>query len=275
VAPEVQKIGIAGGGAMGEALARGMLAAGIVTPADLMISEVREERCAYLERQFGVRTVKENKPLVNFADTLILAVKPYVISAVLAEIRPHLRPSQTVISIAAGVSLAFIEERLGEGIPVVRVMPNTPALVGAGASAYSLGRFAGLRDGGRARAILEAVGRVVQVEEKLLDAVTGLSGSGPAYMYVILEALADGGVRMGLPRDVSMVLAAQTMYGAAKMILETGEHPGRLKDMVTTPGGTTAAGLFVLEEAAVRAGLQRAVERATEKAREINRRGES
>jgi pyrroline-5-carboxylate reductase len=153
-------------------------------------------------------------------------------------------------------------------------MPNTPALVGAGASAYSLGRFAGPRDEYRVRAIFEAVGRVVQVEEPLLDAVTGLSGSGPAYVYLVLEALADGGVCMGLPRDVSLVLAAQTVYGAAKMLLDTGEHPGRLKDMVTTPGGTTAAGLLVLEKAAVRAALQEAVARATEKAREIKQRGE-
>lgn len=271
---ESRKIGIAGGGAMGEALARGVLAAGLVTPADLMISELQDERRAYLEREIGIRIVKENETLVKFAETLILAVKPHVVVAVLNGIRPYVNASQTVISIAAGVDLAFIENGLGEGIPVVRVMPNTPALVGAGASAYSLGRYAGPRDGMRARAILEAVGRVVEVEEQLLDAVTGLSGSGPAYMYLIIEALADGGVRMGLPRDVSVILAAQTMYGAAKMILETGEHPGRLKEMVTTPGGTTAAGLFVLEEAAVRAGLQRAVEHATARAREINKRGE-
>lgn len=268
------KIGIAGGGAMGEALARGVLAAGLLSATDLMISEVWPARRTYLERELGVRTVESNELLVDFADVLVLAVKPQVVGTVLAGIGSLVRPSQTIISIAAGVALDYIEQRLGEGIPVVRVMPNTPALVGAAASAYSLGRFAGPRDGDRARVILEAVGRAVAVEERLMDVVTGLSGSGPAYMYLILEALVDGGVRMGLARDVSKVLAAQTMYGAAKMILETGEHPGRLRDMVTTPGGTTAAGLFALEEAAVRAGLQRAVEQATEKAREIGKRGE-
>lgn len=270
---EIHNIGIAGGGAMGEALTRGVLAAGLVSSAQLMVCEVSDERRAYLETELGIQTVRENVALVGFADTLILAVKPHVVGAVLAEIRPHVSPSHTLVSIAAGVDLAFIENGLGEGIPVVRVMPNTPALVGAAASAYCLGRFAGPRDGSRARAILEAVGRTVRVEEDLLDAVTGLSGSGPAYMYLVVEALADGGVRMGLPRDVSVLLAAQTMYGAAKMILETGEHPGRLKDMVTTPGGTTAAGLFALENAAVRAGLQQAVERATERAREMKKRG--
>lgn len=269
------RVGIAGGGAMGEALVRGLLAAGTLSPAELMVSEVHAARRDYLERETGIQTVAENERLVEFGDVLILAVKPHVVRTVAAEIKPHLRPSQTVISIAAGVSLTYIEESLGDGFPVVRVMPNTPALVGAAASAYCLGRYAGPRDTTRARTVLEAVGRAVQVEERLLDAVTGLSGSGPAYMFLILEALADGGVRMGLPRDVSVMLAAQTMYGAAKMVLETGEHTGRLKDMVTTPGGTTAAGLFALEEGAVRAALQRAVEQATERAREINKRGGS
>ncbi|MEW6459111.1 MAG: pyrroline-5-carboxylate reductase [Bacillota bacterium] len=269
------KVGIAGGGAMGEALVRGLLAAGRLSPAELMVSEVHGPRREYLERETGIRTVAENGRLVEFGDVLILAVKPHVVGDVAAEIRPGLRPSQTVISIAAGVSLEYIEKSLGEGFPVIRVMPNTPALVGAAASAYCLGRYAGPRDGARARTVLEAVGRTVQVEERLLDVVTGLSGSGPAYMFLVLEALADGAVRMGLPRDVSVMLAAQTMYGAAKMVLETGEHTGRLKDMVTTPGGTTAAGLFALEEGAVRAALQRAVEEATARAREINERGGS
>jgi len=269
------KVGIAGGGAMGEALVRGLLAAGTHSPAELMVSEVYGPRREYLERETGIGTVAENQRLVEFGEVLVLAVKPHVVGDVAAEVRSGLRPSQTVISIAAGVSLEYIEESLGGGFPVIRVMPNTPALVGAAASAYCLGRCAGSRDEARARTVLEAVGLAVQVEERLLDAVTGLSGSGPAYMFLVLEALADGAVRMGLPRDVSAMLAAQTMYGAAKMALETGEHTGRLKDMVVTPGGTTAAGLFALEAGGVRAALQRAVQEATERAREINKRGGS
>jgi pyrroline-5-carboxylate reductase len=209
------------------------------------------------------------------ADVVILAVKPDVVVPVLQGIGSLLRPEQTVISIAAGVPLVRLERNIPRPVPVVRVMPNTPCLVGAGASAYALGSNAGPRDAARAEAVFSSVGRVVAVKEALLDTVTGLSGSGPAYIYLVIEALADGGVRMGLPRDVALVLAAQTVLGAARMVLETGEHPAQLKDRVTTPAGTTAAGLFVLEERSVRAALAEAVRAAAARSRELSTGGNS
>jgi pyrroline-5-carboxylate reductase len=181
---------------------------------------------------------------------------------VLADTGSHFRPGQLVISIAAGITTSYIEKFIADQVPVIRAMPNTPALVGAGATAVCRGRWASEQHRELALAIFGAAGRAVPVPEKLMDAVTGLSGSGPAYMYIIAEALADAGVRMGLPRDVALTLASQTMLGAARMILETGRHPAVLKDMVTTPGGTTIEGLFALEEGGIRAALYRAVENA-------------
>jgi len=264
-------IGIIGAGAMGEALATGIVRAGLVRPADLYISDVRQERLDGLRTRLGVTPLADNKQLVSVSRVVILAVKPPVVAPVLDEIAPALTSAHTLISIAAGITLAFIEERLPPGVPVVRVMPNTPCLVGAGASAFALGRYAQTEDARRAREILEAVGMAVEVPEEHLDIVTGLSGSGPAYAYLVIEALSDGAVRLGLPRQLAIRLAAQTLYGAAKMILSSEEHPARLKDAVTTPGGTTAAGLFALEEAGVRAAFARAVEQATRRAMELSK----
>jgi len=268
-----KRLGIIGGGAMGEALVRGVIKAGVVEPPAVMVSDVRTERLEMLAGETGVKVASSNVALARECDIVILAVKPFVVSEVLAEIAPVMNLRQTLISIAGGISLDFIEQKMGNRIPVVRVMPNTPCLVNEGASAFALGAKAGAEQAGQARMIFGAVGRVVEVPEKLMDAVTGLSGSGPAYGYLIIEALSDAGVRQGLPRDLATELAAQTLLGAARMVLETGEHPGRLKDMVTTPGGTTIEGLFALEEGAVRASISKAVEKAAARSREMSRRG--
>lgn len=267
------KIGIVGGGAMGRALATGVVKAGLISPALVTVADVSKRCRKQLFAELGVNVTAENRVAAGAAEMVILAVKPFILSAVLEDLRSVLRPSQTLVSIAAGVPIAEIEAGTGGPIPVIRVMPNTPALVGAAAGAFARGRFAGDGDAARVQTVLDVLGSFFEVEECLLDVVTGLSGSGPAYAFVLIEALADGAVRMGLPRDIAVILAAQTLLGAAKMLLETGEHPGRLKDMVTTPGGTTAAGLFALEEGAVRAALQEAVRAATEKAIEIRNRG--
>lgn len=235
----------------------------------LWVSDIDASRRQLLEQRYGVRTFTNNRELAAAADILVLAVKPQVVETVMQEIGSVLHPRQTLISIAAGVTLATIERYLTTTVGVVRVMPNTPALVGAGAAAFCLGTHAGEVDRARTQAIFQAVGRVVEVREDQLNAVTGLSGSGPAYVFLFIEALADAGVLAGLNRDTALVLAAQTVMGAARMVLETGEHPAALKDKVTTPGGTTIAGLKKLEEAALRAAVMRAVEAATFRAQQL------
>jgi len=265
------KVGLIGGGAMGEALATGLVKSGAIPQTDLVVSDVSAERLRWLEETLGIRTFQENRPLANKADIVVLAVKPDVVAPVMEEIGPILHPGQTVVSIAAGVPISIIEKHIPRPVPVVRVMPNTPCLIGEGASAYALGSHAGSRDAARVEAVFTSVGRTVAVEESLLDAVTGLSGSGPAYVYMMVEALADGAVKMGLPRETALLLSAQTVLGAAKMVLATGKHPAELKDRVTTPGGTTAAGLFVLEQRGVRAALIEAVSAATERSQELSK----
>jgi pyrroline-5-carboxylate reductase len=207
--------------------------------------------------------------LMASVSVLVLAVKPQSFDAVLSEVSQHLRKETLVISVAAGVPISAIEARLAEGTRVIRSMPNTPATVQAGATAISVGSHATPDDVQVARAIFESVGRVVELEESLLDAVTGLSGSGPAYVMLMIEALADGGVKVGLHRDTALMLAAQTVYGSAKLLLDTGEHPGRLKDMVTSPGGTAISGLHTLESGGLRKTLIDAVETATKRSEEL------
>ena len=265
-----KKIGVIGGGAMGEALAGGLIRTGLVEPALVYISDVSAERREQLQEKIGVNTSADNCAVVKQADIIIIAVKPHVAPPVWQEIAAVAGPRQVFISIAAGVTISRIESYLSGPIPVVRVMPNTPALVGEGASAVSPGSYAGKESIEAAMAIFNALGRAVQVPESLLDCVTGLSGSGPAYMYLILESLMDGAVRLGLPHNTARELAAQTMLGAAKMILETTDHPAKLKNMVTTPGGTTAAGLFALEEGALRPVLMKAVAEAARRSREMS-----
>ncbi|MEW6171913.1 MAG: pyrroline-5-carboxylate reductase [Bacillota bacterium] len=264
------KVGIVGGGAMGGALTTGLVKSGRVVPNAITVSDIDTRCLQRLEDGLGVRTVQDNKHLVAEADIIVLAIKPNLVVPVLKDAGPFLRPEKTVISIAAGIPISVIEQNIPRLIPVVRVMPNTPCLVGEGASVYALGTNAGQRDAARAEAVFSSVGRVVAAKEALLDAVTGLSGSGPAFVYTVIEALADGGVRMGLPREMALILAAQTVLGGAKMVLESGEHPATLRDRVTTPGGTTAAGLFELEDRGLRAALIRAVGAAAARSRELS-----
>jgi pyrroline-5-carboxylate reductase len=258
-----KKLGFVGGGNMAAALIKGLLHSKLVPPEGIIVSDVKSDRLDMLREKHGVRTTMDNHELVRDVDVVVLSVKPQVIDKVLGVIGKDIRANQLVISVAAGVPVSAMESRLPDGAHVVRTMPNTPATVDAGATAIAPGTHATEEDLEIARALFAAVGRVVTLEESLLDAVTGLSGSGPAYVMIMIEALADGGVKVGLHRDTALLLAAQTVYGSAKLLLETGEHPGRLKDMVTSPGGTAIAGLHTLESGGLRRTLIDAVEAAT------------
>ena len=261
--------GFIGAGRMATALIQGMLRAGTTTNAAISASDPLESSRARLHTDTGVFVTDSNLEIARRSDVLVLAVKPQGMAGVLEELRAEITPDHLVISIAAGVTMATLTGGIGEDRRLVRVMPNTPALIGEGASAYCLGPHVRPSDEEIVRSCLEAVGRAYRVPENLLDAVTGLSGSGPAYVYVMIEALSDGGVRVGLPREIATALAAQTVLGAAKMVLETGEHPGVLKDQVTSPGGTTIAGLHALERGGIRATLIDAVEAATQRSAEL------
>ena len=266
-------IGFIGAGNMAEALIRGLVKGGHVPANRITASAPRNERLAELAEAYGIAVTRDNREVARAASIVVLSVKPQILDKVLREIGDQLRPGTLVISIAAGVDTETIEEALADGVRVVRAMPNTPALVGAGATAISAGKHASDEDLAMARAVFDAVGITVQLDESHLDAVTGLSGSGPAYIFLILEALADAGVKVGLSRRNAQRLAAQTVMGSAKMLLETDEHVGRLKDMVTSPGGTAIAGLHTLEEGGLRTTLINAVETATKRARELGRGG--
>jgi pyrroline-5-carboxylate reductase len=267
--PERFRWGFLGAGKMATALIRGMLRAGTAAAENICASDPLESARAALAAETGVTVFDSNVRVAHKSDVLILAVKPKDMPHVLAHVRHAITPDHLVISIAAGVSLATLAESLGPDRRLVRVMPNTPALVGAGAAAYCLGPKAREGDEAIVQACFNAVGRSFRVPESLLDAVTGLSGSGPAFVYTVIEALSDGGVRVGLPREIATSLAAQTVLGAAKMVLETGLHTGVLKDQVTSPGGTTIAGLHALERGAFRAALIDAVEAATRRSAEL------
>ena len=263
------KIGFLGAGKMATALAKGFIRAELVVPKEIIASDPHEAARKTFATEIGAKTVTANVDVAKFAQVLILATKPDQVPAALAEIRKTFTSNHLLISIAAGVTLAKLEAALPSGAHAIRVMPNTPALVGAGASAFALGKSATAADGELARKLLCAVGVAFPVKESLLDAVTGLSGSGPAYVYQFIEALGDGGVASGLPRDIASKLAAQTVLGAAKMVLETGQHPGALKDQVTSPGGTTIERLHELEKGRLRAVVMSAVRAATEKSKKL------
>lgn len=266
---EGRRIGFLGAGSMATALIRGLLHSESVTAEQIRASDVKEERLAEIRSTYGIETTLDNEEIVRWADVVVIAVKPQIVDRVLAPLAAGLNEGDLVVSVAAGVSIEAIEARLPERARVVRSMPNTAAIALAGATAIAAGSHATRQDLDVAKALFEAVGRCVVLDESLLDAVTGLSGSGPAYIMVIIEALADGGVKVGLSRDTALLLAAQTVYGAAKLQLETGEHPGRLKDMVTSPGGTAIAGLHTLETGGLRRTLIDAVEAATNRASEL------
>jgi pyrroline-5-carboxylate reductase len=262
-------IGFLGAGKMATALAKGFIQANLAGAEQILASDPIEAARSSLAREVGANVTASNADVLKFASVLVLAVKPNQVADVLAEIRSLWTADHLLISIAAGVTLAKLESALGSGARVVRVMPNTPALVGASATAYAPGKNATAADGQLTQKLFASVGVAFQLKEPLLDAVTGLSGSGPAYIYLIIEALSDGGVAAGLPRDVATRLAAQTVFGSAKMVLETGQHPGALKDMVASPGGTTIEGLHELEKAGLRGALMNAVRAAAEKSRKL------
>lgn len=292
------KIGFLGAGKMATALAKGFLNAKLVKAGQLVAADPFDAARKHFAAETGAKTVAANLDAAKVANVLILATKPDQVATALAEISSmfnqravgilpaeptHFKKVRTsgetpearlqtfplVISIAAGVTIAKLEAALPAGARVIRVMPNTPALVGAGASGFALGKNAGVADAELAKKLLSAVGVAMQVKESLLDAVTGLSGSGPAYVYQFIEALSDGGVAAGLPRDVATKLAAQTVLGGAKMVLETGVHPGALKDQVASPGGTTIEGIHELEKGKLRATVMSAVRAATEKSKKL------
>lgn len=262
-------IGFLGAGKMATALAKGFVKAGFVTPKQIIASDPSEAAAATFANEVGAKTTAFNPDVLKFAEVLMVAVKPDQLGGLLLEIREHFTEKHLLISIAAGVTLAKLESGLDAGARLIRVMPNTPALVGASASAFALSKSARPADGELALKLFSSVGTAFQVKESLLDAVTGLSGSGPAYVYQFIEALSDGGVAAGLPRDIATKLAAQTALGAAKMVLETGLHPGALKDMVTSPGGTTIEGLHELEKGKLRGTVMSAVRAAAERAKKL------
>ena len=263
------KIGFLGAGKMATALAKGFVRAEMVFPREIIAADPFDTARKHFTNETGAKTSVANLEVAQAATVLILATKPDQVAAALAEISAAFTKKHLLISIAAGVTLAKLENNLPAGARVIRVMPNTPALVGVGASAFALGKNATAADGELAKKLLSAVGIAMQVKENLLDAVTGLSGSGPAYVYQFIEALSDGGVAAGLPRDIATKLAAQTVLGGAKMVLETGQHPGALKDQVTSPGGTTIEGLHELEKGKLRATVISAVRAATEKSKKL------
>jgi pyrroline-5-carboxylate reductase len=265
------RIGFLGAGKMATALARGWLGQGLAVPECLLASDpLPQARQAFIA-ETGAVACADNQEVVAGADVLIIAVKPQTMGELLKEVRPAVSNRHFIVSVAAGVSLTRLEEGLGAGRRLARVMPNTPCLVGASAAGYTLGAAATPADAILLERLLNAVGRAFRLPEHLLDPVTGLSSSGPAFVALVIEALSDGGVRVGLPREVATILAAQTVLGTAKMVLEAGLHPGILKDMVASAGGTTIAGIHALERAGVRGAFMDAVEAATRRSVELGK----
>jgi pyrroline-5-carboxylate reductase len=264
-------IGFIGGGNMGEALMKGLLSATSLEAGQLSVYDVSKPRMKYLESTYKIQLKPNAGDLAASCDVILLAVKPQIMSAVLADIHDHLAHTPLVISIAAGVSLSFLSTGLPPGIPIIRVMPNTPALVLQGASTLARGAAVEDRHMDIGLALFQAVGKAIEVQESLMDAVTGLSGSGPAYILLVIEGLIDAGVLMGLPRQTSRDLVLQTIMGTVRMVQETGSHPAVLKDLITSPGGTTIRGLQVLEYRGVRGAIMEAVEAATLRSQELGK----
>lgn len=260
------KVSIVGAGKMGEAIIAGLLSSGVYKSSDLKAYDISPARRRYIKETYGVECPEDVGEALRDAGIVFIAVKPKDVSSALSAISPHLKPETVVVSVAAGVSISLIESHLPENAQVIRVMPNLACRVGEGMLVYAPSRHVKPESLDKTVKVLNYLGRVLRLEEEYLNLATGLVGSGPAYIYLVIEALADAGVRMGLPKDISITLAAQTTLGAAKMVLETGEHPAKLKDMVATPGGTTVEGLLELEERAVRAAFISAVSKAAEKA---------
>jgi len=264
-----QKLAVLGAGKLGGILLRAYLKQGLFKPKNVTATVKHGEKATALAKELGVSVTSDNRRAVKDADIILLGVKPQVVAEVLKEIAPEIGANAVVISVAASVPTSYLEQHLGERAAVVRAMPNTPAAVGCGMTGICRGAHAGAEHLEMARAMFDAVGRTVVVDEKNMDAVTGLSASGPAFAYIILESLAEAGVKVGLPRDVATLLAAQTMKGSASVVLETGDHPALLKDAVTTPAGCTIDGILELEEGKLRVTLIKAVVKATSRAGEL------
>ncbi len=264
-----KKIAVLGAGKLGETLIRGLLEAGVIDIANVRVTAGHQHRLDQLRERFNVAGTLSNRVASATADIIIVAVKPQTVPIVLSEIGDALRPSQILISVAASVSTAFIEKHLTASAPVIRAMPNTPCLLKKGMTGIAAGKNASIEHLELAKFIFDSVGRTIVVDEKHMDAITGLSASGPAFMYIVIESLAEAGVKVGLPRDIATELAAQTVVGAGSMVIETGEHPAKLKDMVTTPAGCTIDGILELEEGGLRVTLIKAVVKATQRAKEL------
>ncbi|HZB89190.1 MAG TPA: pyrroline-5-carboxylate reductase [Terracidiphilus sp.] len=263
------RVAVLGAGKMGGILLQAFLKQNLFAPDQIYATVAHAERAVALSTQWGVNVSTDNLVAAEQADLILLGVKPFQVPSLIAEIRPSLTPTKTLVSFAASVMTSAIEEAAGTEIGVIRAMPNTPSALGAGAAGLCRGRFVKATQMELAVRIFETVGRAVIVDEKHMNAVTGLSASGPAYVYIIIEALSEAGVKVGLPRDVATQLAAQTVFGAGKMVLETGYHPALLKDAVTTPAGCTIDGILELEEGGLRVTLIKAVMRATERAKQL------
>jgi pyrroline-5-carboxylate reductase len=266
-----RKLGIVGAGTVGEALAVGVAQRGLVPKGDIILSAHSERHRAELEARTGIRTTLDNRELARLSDAIVIAVKPKAVTDVIAEIAPELVKGKLLISTAAGVSLELLESAAPPGLPVIRTMPNMAVGIGEGMTVLSPGAHVGAEDLTWATELFRSVGRALVLEEQYMDAVTGLSGSGPAYVYIIIESLADGGLKLGLPRNVATELAAQTVLGAARNVLITGEHPAKLKDQVTTPAGVTIDGILELEAGGIRLTLINAVVKAAERASQLLR----
>ncbi len=262
-----KKLGFIGGGNMAEAMVNGLITASFIEARNILVSDPISERLEYMHSEYKVRTTSDNRELVQKSDILVIAVKPQSVKKILKNFADLVDGEKLIVSVAAGVPISLIEEILDgkseKKVPVVRTMPNTPALVQEGVTAICRSEHVTKTEMKIVHRIFEAIGRTVDVEEGHIDAVTGLSGSGPAYIFMIIEALSDAGVKMGLPREVANILTVQTVLGSAKLARESGKHPGELKDMVTSPGGTTISGLHALEEGGLRTTLMNAVENAT------------
>jgi pyrroline-5-carboxylate reductase len=264
-----KRLAVLGTGKLGGILLRAYLKQGLFDAARVTATVKHAEKAASLAKELGITVTTENRKAVHGADIVLLSVKPTVVGEVLKEIAPELSEKTLVISVAASVPTTYIEQHIGGNVPVVRAMPNTPCAVNCGMTGICRGLHAAAQHLEIARTMFDAVGRTVVVDEKNMDAVTGLSASGPAFAYIILESLAEAGVKVGLPRDVSTLLAAQTMKGAASVVLETGDHPALLKDAVTTPAGCTIDGILELEEGKLRVTLIKAVVKSTQRAGEL------
>lgn len=267
--PQKRKIAVLGAGKLGSILIQALVKSDLLSRDHIRATVRHEDRAEALKQRLHIPVSTRNAEAVQGADIILVCVKPQIVGEVMREIRQHVTPSQLLISVAASVPTADIEKALAKKIPVVRAMPNTPCALGAGMTALCAGQYASATHTDLARAMFEVVGRTVVLDEKHMDAVTGLSASGPAYIYIILESLAEAGVKVGLPRDVATLLAAQTTLGAARVVLETGDHPALLKDAVTTPAGCTIDGILELEEGKLRVTLIKAVVKAAQRAKEL------